>query len=147
MRAAVLAFAIMLAACSSDEDESGEAPAFSLAPQPIGYPDIEANDLHGPNCAYASGRSMAPVVIAFGDEAVMKLDGEIRRFTLDPQCREVRNGTGSRYLADDRVLDLAVDGEETQAGAGAETFDGTVRLADVDGNVLYETTGAVQCGK
>ena len=49
-------FLLMLAACG----EAGEtkAPGPAVTPQPIGYPDIEANDLHGASCAYASGTSM-----------------------------------------------------------------------------------------
>ncbi|MXO58883.1 hypothetical protein GRI89_04925 [Altererythrobacter salegens] len=139
MRIAALVVLPLLAACGGDPVEDAEAPARALVLQPIGYPEIEANDLHGPNCSYASGKSMAPVVMAFGDEAVMKIDGEIHRFPLDPQCKEVRNGTGSRYLADDRVLDLAVEGE-------GPTFDGSVKLSTGSGKVLYETSGAVQCG-
>jgi hypothetical protein len=140
MRRAALFLVPFLAACGTEPvEQEAEAPAISLAPQPIGYPDIEANDLHGANCSYASGQSMAPVVMAFAGEAVMKIDGKVHRFTLDPQCDEVRNGTGSRYLADDRVLDLAVEGE-------GPTFHGSVKLSDGAGLALYETEGAVQCG-
>lgn len=146
MRWAAAIAVLGLAACQDEPATEPAVPVPSLAPQPIGYPDIEANDLHGPNCAYASGQSMAPIVMAFADEAVIKVDGEIRRFTLDPQCKEVRNGTGSRYLAEGQVLDLAVTGEAGPAGSGPARFEGTVRLTDADDRVLYETSGSVQCG-
>ena len=146
MRTIAFPLLALLAACGGEPQAEQDAARISLAPQPIGYPDIETNDLYGANCAYASGRSMAPIVIAFADEAVMKIDGQIRRFTLDPQCKEVRNGTGSRYLAGDRVLDLAVEGEGTQPGDGPPTFEGSVKVSNAAGQVLYETAGSVQCG-
>lgn len=149
MRAAVLSLSIALfsTACGSPQaDEEPSAVTMTVVPQAISYPDIEANDLYGTSCAYASGKSMAPVVLAFNDEAVMKVDGKIERFRLDPQCKEVKLGTGSRYLSNDRVLDLAVEGEGRQAGYETVNFDGSVKLSTADGLVLYETTGTVQCG-
>ena len=131
---------LMLAACG----EAGETkvPGPTLTPQPIGYPDIEANDLHGASCAYASGTSMATLVIAFADEAVMKLDGEIQRFRVDAESEGAEHGTRTRYLAEDRVLLLTID----RTGAQTVNFTGTVRLVDGAGAELFANSGAVQCG-
>ena len=131
---------LMLAACG----EAGEtkAPGPAVTPQPIGYPDIEANDLHGASCAYASGTSMAPLVIAFADEAVMKLDGEIQRFRVDAESEGAEHGTRTRYLAEDRVLLLTIE----RTGAQTVNFTGTVRLVDGAGAELFASSGAVQCG-
>ena len=133
-------FLLMLAACG----EAGEtnAPGPAVTPQPIGYPDIEANDLHGASCAYASGTSMAPMVIAFADEAVMKLDGEIQRFRVDAESEGAEHGTRTRYLAEDRVLLLTIE----RTGAQTVNFTGTVRLVDGAGAELFASSGAVQCG-
>ena len=133
-------FLLMLAACG----EAGETkvPGPTLTPQPIGYPDIEANDLHGASCAYASGTSMAPLVIAFADEAVMKLDGEIQRFRVDAESEGAERGTRTRYLAEDRVLLLTIE----RTGAQTVNFTGTVRLVDGAGAELFASSGAVQCG-
>ena len=133
-------FLLMLAACG----EAGETkvPGPTLTPQPIGYPDIEANDLHGASCAYASGTSMAPLVIAFADEAVMKLDGEIPRFRVDAESEGAERGTRTRYLAEDRVLLLTIE----RTGAQTVNFTGTVRLVDGAGAELFASSGAVQCG-
>ena len=133
-------FLLMLAACG----EAGEtkAPGPAVTPQPIGYPDIEANDLHGASCAYASGTSMAPLVIAFADEAVMTLDGEIQRFRVDAESEGAERGTGTRYLAEDRVLLLTIE----RTGAQTVNFTGTVRLVDGAGAELFASSGAVQCG-
>ena len=137
-------FLLMLAACG----EAGEtkAPGPAVTPQPIGYPDIEANDLHGASCAYASGTSMAPLVIAFADEAVMKLDGEIQRFRVDAESEGAEHGTRTRYLAEDRVLLLTIERTGAQAGAETVNFTGTVRLVDGAGAELFASSGAVQCG-
>ena len=133
-------FLLMLAACG----EAGETkvPGPTLTPQPIGYPDIEANDLHGASCAYASGTSMAPLVIAFADEAVMKMDGEIQRFRVDAESEGAERGTRTRYLAEDRVLLLTIE----RTGAQTVNFTGTVRLVDGAGAELFASSGAVQCG-
>ena len=133
-------FLLMLAACG----EAGEtnAPGPAVTPQPIGYPDIEANDLHGASCAYASGTSMAPLVIAFADEAVMKIDGEIQRFRVDAESEGAERGTRTRYLAEDRVLLLTIE----RTGAQTVNFTGTVRLVDGAGAELFANSGAVQCG-
>ena len=133
-------FLLMLAACG----EAGQtnAPGPAVTPQPIGYPEIEANDLHGASCAYASGTSMAPLVIAFADEAVMKLDGEIQRFRVDAESEGAERGTRTRYLAADRVLLLTIE----RTGAETVNFTGTVRLVDGAGAELFASSGAVQCG-
>ena len=133
-------FLLMLAACG----EAGQtnAPGPAVTPQPIGYPDIEANDLHGASCAYASGTSMAPLVIAFADEAVMKIDGEIQRFRVDAESEGAERGTRTRYLAEDRVLLLTIE----RTGGETVNFTGTVRLVDGAGAELFASSGAVQCG-
>ncbi len=134
-----LPLALLLAACSSEVPP--EEPRISVNPQPITYQDIEENALQGASCAYASGKSVAPLVMAMTDRAVMKIDGRIVPFTLDPQCKELRQGTGSRYLADDRVLDLAV----TPDSRDGDRFEGSIELTDGEGTTLYRTEGVVQC--
>lgn len=144
MRRLALMLLLSLPACSGGSEADVPGPA--VTPQAITYSDIETNDLHGASCAYASGSSMAPIVIAFPDEAVMKIDGEIRRFAVDAESEGSQLGADSRYLAEDRVLLLTIEGEETQAGQETVNFTGTVRLIDDAGAVLYSTTGTVQCG-
>ena len=138
-------FLLLLPALLACGDTTGE-PAAAVSPQPIGYPDIEANELYGASCAYASGNSMAPIVIAFPDEAVMKIDGAIRRFRVDAESEGAQLGSNSRYLAQDRVLLLTIAGEGTPAGEETANFTGTVRLMDGAGAELFATEGTVQCG-
>lgn len=127
-------------------ETEAEPPAPSVTPQAITYADIEAHDLFGAGCAYASGNSMAPIVLALADEAVMKIAGQIHRFRVDPESESAVLGSGSRYLAADRVLFLTVEGEGKQVGEETVNFTGSVRLLDGAGAELYATTGTVQCG-
>lgn len=143
MRRFVLLLCPALLACGETE---AEPPVASVVPQVITYPDIEANDLFGAGCAYASGTSMAPIVLAKPDEAAMKIAGQIRRFKVDPQSEGAVLGSRTRYLAEDRVLYLTVEGEGTPAGDETVDFTGSVRLVDGAGAELYATTGIVQCG-
>jgi hypothetical protein len=143
MRAIATLLLVALSAC--DDANAPEVPGPTVTPQAITYPDIEANGLHGASCAYASGTSMAPIVIAFANEAVMKFDGEIRRFRVDAESEGSQLGADTRYLAEDRVLLL------TRAGAGTTSAEqqarsaGTVRLIDGAGAELYAADGTVQC--
>jgi hypothetical protein len=88
---------------------------------------------------------MGAVVMAMNSEAVMKLRGALKRFTLDPRCDKLEKGTGSRYVAPGYVLDLAVKNESRREQAGKVGFDGSVKLTDGQGRVLYSTEGDVQC--
>ena len=133
----------LLAACGSAPDKPPVTPA--LDAQPISYIDLESAKLTGPSCNYASGHSMAAVVRAMNDSAVMKIGGALKRFTLDPQCDKLEKGTGSRYVAPGYVLDLAVEKESRNDQAGNVGFAGSVKLSDGKGRVLYSTEGDVQC--
>ena len=134
----------MLTACGSNGDKQEPATA-TLDAQPITYMDIEAAKLTGPSCNYAAGHSMGAVVMAMNNEAVMKIGGVLKRFTLDPQCDKLEKGTGSRYGAPGYVLDLAVKKESRREQAGTVGFTGSVKLSDGKGEVLYATDGDVQC--
>ncbi len=107
--------------------------------------DIESAKLSGPSCNYAAGKSMGAVVMAMDDAAVMKIGGALKRFTLDPQCEKLEKGTGSRYVAPGFVLDLGVSQESRSEQAGKVGFQGSVKLSDGKGRVLYATEGDVQC--
>ena len=134
---------IPLVACSSSPKKPPYTP--TLNAQPITYMDIESAKLGGPSCNYAAGHSMGAVVMAMNSQAVMKIGGALKRFTLDPQCNKLEKGTGSRYVAPGYVLDLAVKNESRREQVGTVGFQGSVRLTDGKGRVLYATAGDVQC--
>jgi hypothetical protein len=145
MRGIPFVLLLSLAACEEANQPTADAiPALVL--QSIGYPDIEANNLFGASCAYASGKSMAPLVIAFADEAVMKIDGKIKRFQADSESEIVELGTRTRYVARNHTLRLTIDGAGKQGGGETVNFTGTLRLLDDRGGELFAAEGAVQCG-
>lgn len=143
MRRFVLLLCPALLACGENE---AQPPATTVVPQAITYADIEKNDLFGAGCAYASGTSMAPIVLATKDQAAMKIGGQIQRFVVDSESEGAVLGSRTRYLAEDRVLYLAMEGDGTPAGDETVNFTGSVRLVDGAGAELYATTGTVQCG-
>ena len=145
MRALSLLLLLSVAACGEAE-QAPVAARPAAKPEPIGYPDIEANNLFGASCAYASGTSMAPLVIAFADEAVMKIDGQIQRFVVDGESEGAELGTRTRYLGEGRTLLLAIERGGEQAGSASANYTGSVRLVDDAGAELFATEGAVQCG-
>ena len=144
MRRLPLLLLFIVEACSSHDAKPPATPTFDA--QPITYMDIESAKLTGPSCNYAAGQSMGAVVMAMNSEAVMKIGGVLKRFTLDPQCDKLEKGTGSRYVSPGYVLDLAVKKESRREQAGKVGFEGSVRLSDGKGRVLYSTEGDVQCG-
>ena len=144
MRRLALLLCPALLACGGETDM--ESPEAAVVPQTITYNDIEANNLFGAGCAYSSGTSIAPIVLAMADEAVMKIDGRIHRFQIDPESEGTRLVSRSRYLAEDRVLFLTVEGEGTPAGEETMNYTGSVHLLDGAGAELFTTTGTVQCG-
>ena len=144
LRPAIASVLLLLAACESGSSKQTVTPP-TLDAQPITYMDIEAAKVTGPSCNYASGKSMAAVVMAMNSEAVMKIGGQLKRFTLDPQCNKLVKGTGSRYVTPGYVLDLAIKSETRSEAAGKVGFEGSVKLSDDKGRVLYSTAGDVQC--
>ena len=144
MRPMLLLALLLLGACGSSKDEQPTTP--NLDAQPITYLDIETAKLTGPSCNYAAGKSMGAVVMAMNDAAVMKIGGALEHFTLDPQCNKLEKSTGSRYVAPGYVLDLAVKKESRREQAGKVSFQGSVKLSDGKGRVLYSADGDVQCG-
>lgn len=124
-------------------------PLVEVVPEPILYPDIEANDLFGLACSYAPGTSMGARVIAREADAFVKVDGDMLRFAADPGSRELPANTRSLYNG--REYSLRLDIQDKQAGeevgdGGALLYEGTVWLRDRWDRVIYQGTGAVNCG-
>lgn len=124
-------------------------PLIEVVPEPILYPDIEANDLFGLACSYAPGTSMGARVIAREVDAYVKIDDNLLRFAADPGSRELPAGTRSLYNGREYSMRLEIDaeqaGEEVGEGGGA-LYEGTVWLRDRWDRVIYQGTGAVNCG-
>jgi hypothetical protein len=124
-------------------------PLVEVVPEPILYPDIEANDLFGLACSSAPGTSMGAREIARETDAFVKLDGEVIRFAADPGSRELPANT--HLLYNGREYSLRLEIEDKQAGeqvgdGGAVLYEGTAWLRDRWDRVIYQGTGAVDCG-
>ena len=160
MRKAIPVALLALVACSAEpseeerqaavaEVEANQTPApEELALEPIGYPDIEQNDLYGAGCNFApNGGGMGAVAIAMADEGYIKRKGEILTFAADSGSRELPYLARSKY--DGKVYSFSLDIDEaSEAPTGMETSDysGELTVEDQYGSVVYQATGIVQCG-
>ena len=160
MRIAIPVALLALAACSAEpseeerqaavaEVEANQTPApEELALEPIGYPDIEQNDLYGAGCNFApDGGGMGAVAIAMAEEGYLKRKGEILTFAADSGSRELPYLARSKYDGKAYSFSLAID-EASEAPTGMETSDysGELTVEDQYGSVVYQATGIVQCG-
>ncbi|RPF70245.1 hypothetical protein [Aurantiacibacter spongiae] len=124
-------------------------PLVEIVPEPLLLPEIEANDLYGDGCAYAPGTSMGTRVIAREADAFMKIDDRVVRFAADPGSRELPDNSRSLYNGREYSLRLTIDDVEPGEEAGANTegvMSGTVYLRDRWDRVVYQGSGAVNCG-
>lgn len=124
-------------------------PIVEVVPEPILYPDMEANDLLGVVCSYAPGTSMGARVIAREADAFVKIDGDMVRFAADPGSRELPANTRSLYNGREYSLRLEIEDKVPAEDADENAtrfFEGTVWLRDRWDRVVYQGTGAVDCG-
>jgi hypothetical protein len=123
-------------------------PLVEVVPDPIGYPDMEANDLLGLQCAYAPGTSMGARVIAREADAWIKIDGELIRLAADVGSRELPAASRSLYTGREYSLrlEIADKGEVAEGAARPDYYEGTVWLRDRWDRVIYQGTGPVNCG-
>lgn len=164
----IILAALALSACGEELSEAEQAeqdralvervrdaneaapPLVELVPEPILYPDMEANDLLGLACSYAPGTSMGARVIAREVDAYMKIDGDMIRFAADPGSRELPAKTRSLYNGREYSLRLDIEDkiplEEAGEEAATRFSEGTVWVRDQWDRVVYQGTGAVDCG-
>jgi len=128
------------------EANDAAPPLIEVVPEPILYPDMEANDLLGLACSYAPGTSMGARVIAREADAFVKLDGEVLRFAADPGSRELPAKTRSFYNGREYSLRLDISDKQAEGENAVAFYEGTVWLRDRWDRVVYQGTGAVDCG-
>lgn len=135
-----------------EANQSGP-PLEEIVPDPILFPDIEANDLFGAQCAFAPGTSMGARVIAREADAFMKINGEVVRFAADPGARELPAYARTLYNSREFSLRLEIDdAAETDDAAKADETEskflqGTIYLRDRFERVVYQGSGAVSCNE
>ena len=121
-------------------------PQTDITPEAIGYPEMEANDLIGLACSYAPGTSMGVRVVARETDAYMKIDGDMVRFAADPGSRELPAKSRSLYNSREYSLRLDIADAPTEGEGGSDYYEGTVYLRDRYNRVVYQGTGATNCG-
>ncbi len=141
-----IAATLVVSACAGEADTSEELSVSTIDLQPIGYPDIQENDLFGMSCAYGSGNSMAALVIAMPDAAYIKTDGALIAVPAAEGSAELSYGSRSEYSSEDYVLRLAQIDEGVQVAPELINYVGEISLNDADGAELFTASGTVQCG-
>jgi hypothetical protein len=148
--------AMLLAACAAEptpEEVAAQAdrevamveqannappPMRPLVPDAISAPEIMENQLAGAGCSYAPGTSLGVRVIAREQDAWMKLDGKLVRFSADPGAQTLADGSWNRYIGAGYELQLTL--------ADGDTYrDGTISVRDAYGREVYHGSGTAQC--
>lgn len=163
MRAALLVFALLLAACTDGmtdaekkaKDEADVAfirdlqakdpPPEPIVPQAIGYPDIERYKLFGASCAFAPGDSIGAIVIAMDDTAWLKLDGRMLRLASDNGGKSLPMGTWERYNGKEYAVRLALADDGETAASETVNYAAKLRVLDPYDQLVYATDGTYQC--
>jgi hypothetical protein len=118
-----------------------------LAPQMILFPDIENNQLDGSGCAFATQGDLGAVLLTRKDRAYMKLADKIAEFSADAGSAQLPAGARSKYRGNDLVLQFTIDAPDgANPGAAQGTYPGRLIAHDLDGNVVFNQPGSVQCG-
>lgn len=157
LRFLVAGTAIALASCGDPADNGGspgdtaeaahEGPMVPISLQPIGYPDIEKNDLFGPSCAFAAGNGMAPLFLGMEDTGHIKMGDKVLTLAADPGSKRNVAGFPINYSGLAIAAQLEVEGQGRGFGdGGGLTYSGRLTVTDVKGRDIYQETGSVQCG-
>lgn len=122
--------------------------AVPIAPQPILFPDIQANKLFGMGCAFvAKSAGLGAIMIARADDGFMKLDDQIIRFAADKGSSELPYGARERYAGKKYAFQLAVASEKSlRSGTETADYSGRLSVQDGKGHIVYDEPGTVQCG-
>lgn len=155
--AVLSAMVLGLASCSDKEPTDAEAiaaveaaqdgkpPVKPLALQPILYPDISQNKLHGTGCAFvAEGGGLGAVLLAQDKRGVIKYGDHIQVLAPDAGSARMPKGSFSRYTGKENAVTLTADGPVAPVGT-TEQFKGRMIVTDAFERPVYEATGDVQC--
>ena len=151
---------LALAACAEEPTEQDrqvavaeveahrEPPPEELEPQPIGYPDIEANDLYGAGCNFVpEGGGMGAIALAQAEKGYLKRGGEVLTFAADKGSRELPYLARREYDGLSYSFTMEVN-EQSGEQSGYETTDyrGRLTVFDKQDRVVYRAPGLIQCG-
>lgn len=155
--AVVTIAALLITGCSEREPTDAEAiaaveaaqdgkpPIKPLALQPILYPDITQNKLHGTGCAFvADGGGLGAVLLAQDKRGVIKYGDRVQILAPDSGAAKMPKGSYSRYTGKEYAITLSSAGPITPAGS-TEQFKGKLIVSDAFERPVYEASGDVQC--
>lgn len=157
-RIALMSLAILaLGACSGKEPTDAEAiaavnaaqdgkpPVRPLDLQPILYPDIKQNKLHGTGCAFvADGGGLGAVFLAQDKRGVIKHGDHVLVLAPDVGSATMPKSSFSRYTGKENAVTLTAVGPVKPVGT-TEQFKGKMVVTDAFERPVYEATGDVQC--
>lgn len=165
MRAILLLPLLLLTACGDDVPDADELakeeadvgfiqglqandpPPKPIELQAIRYPDIEAYQLYGANCAFAPGESLGAIVMAVGDSAWMKVDDKMVRLAADTGGAKLPMGAWRHYNGKEYSLDLDIgEPSKNRAPTGSVNYPGTLEVRDAYKQLVYGAQGTIQCG-
>jgi hypothetical protein len=154
---ALFAMALSLGSCADDAPTDAEAiaaveaaqdgkpPVKPLALQPILYPDISQNKLHGTGCAFvAEGGGLGAVLLAQDKRGVIKYGDHIQVLAPDAGSAKMPKGSFSRYTGKENAVTLTADGPVKPVGT-TEQFKGKMIVTDAFERPVFEASGDVQC--
>lgn len=161
MRHLLPLLALGLAACSPAANEQSDAdaiaqvnaaqdanpPARPITPQVIDFFDITNHKLTAAGCNFvADGGGMGGVLMAQGERAILKLDGQLVILAADKGSARLPQEAWSRYSGKEYALTLTrvKDGKASKAGI-IEMFDAQVTVTDPHDQVVYDARGQAQC--
>ena len=160
MRHGIIVAVLAVAACGSEPEQPGadkvaeiervnEGVAIAARPETILYPDIEAEGLTDPACAFApDGGGMAPILLAMEGRAVMKFGGALAEFATDAGVQRSPSVAWSKYDGREYSVQFGLGQELTGAGAGeraGKRYEASLRLLDGKDREVYRASGIAQC--
>lgn len=129
-------------------EEVNRSAVKQIEPQLILYPDIEANQLQGPGCAFSPESGLGTILLTRADgRSYMKLADKVVLFSADAGSAKLPLGARSRYLGAGLVLEFAINTlGQGEPGRAQATYSGRLTVHDQERNMVYDKPGAVQCG-
>lgn len=137
-----------------DAQDVAEVRAAQIAPpvpvtlQPIGFAEIEQQDMVGLGCSFlAKEGSEDALAITMGDAAFAKRGGEIMRLAPDRGSPENPLGTQVKYDGREFSMELdLLESEGEQVGMETMGYDARLTLTDGRDRVLFSADGTARCG-
>ena len=152
MRMVIGILVLASAACSAHDGPVASA-GVAIVPQDITFADIERHDLFGAGCYFLdnagrSGDEKAPMLFLASDEkGWLKLDGQMVEFVADQTSSELPYLSRSKYRS--KELNVALDRNNAKArstGPETETAPGSITIRDEGDRVVFQRSGAIDCG-